>query len=92
MIFLIGFIFNGLCNLPERGDTQQHSVRKEGRCILTFKVLLLGAADFVCGGFAHRLADRRAGHAVLRCCDPIRDRLARHRFCFSLSSFSGKLM
>lgn len=55
-------------------------LEKPGRCILTFKVLLLGAADFVCGGFAHSFADRRAGHAVLRCCDTIRDRLSRHRF------------
>lgn len=39
----------------------------------------------MCGGFAHSLADSRAGHAVLRRCDTIRDRLARHCFCFSLS-------
>lgn len=51
--------------------------------ILTVKVFLLGSAHFMCGGFAHSLADRRPGHAVLRCCDPIRDRLARHRFYFS---------
>lgn len=53
--------------------------------ILTFKVFLLRTADFMCGGFAHSLADSRPGHAVLRRCDTIRDRLARHCFCFSLS-------
>lgn len=76
-----------LCYPPwARRDTGRRSER-EGGCILTFKVLLLGAADFMCCGFAHSLADRRAGHAVLCCCDTIRDGLARHCFGFSLKRF-----
>lgn len=53
--------------------------------LLTVKVLLLRSAHFMRGGFAHSLADSRPGHAVLSCCDPIRDRLARHRTDFFLS-------
>lgn len=52
--------------------------------LLTVKVLLLRSAHFMRGGFAHSLADSRPGHAVLSCCDPIRDRLARHRTDFFL--------
>lgn len=52
--------------------------------ILTVKVFLLGSAHFMCGGFAHSLADGRPGHAVLGCCNPIRDRLARHPFDLSI--------
>lgn len=50
------------------------------RDVLTVEVFLLGSADFMRGGFTHSLADGRASHAVLSRCDPIRDRLARHRF------------
>jgi len=46
-------------------------------------VFLLGPADFVCGGFAHGLADGRPGHAVLGRCDPIRDGLPRHLSVFT---------
>lgn len=53
--------------------------------ILTVKVFFLGSTDFMRGGFAHSLADSRAGHAVLSCCDPIRDRLSRHLSLLSLS-------
>ncbi|MED6253887.1 hypothetical protein ATANTOWER_006757 [Ataeniobius toweri] len=56
--------------------------------ILTVQVLLLRSAHFMCGGFAHCLTDSRPSHAVLRRGDPIRDRLARHRCCFSLSSIT----
>ena len=41
-------------------------------------MFLLGSADFVRRGLAGRLADGRAGHAVLRSGDPVRKSLARH--------------
>lgn len=41
-------------------------------------MLLLGRADFVRRGLAHRFADGRAGHAVVRGGDAVRQRLSRH--------------
>lgn len=70
--------------LKKRTDTRGGEWCVEGG-LLTVKVLLLRSAHFMRGGFAHSLADSRPGHAVLSCCDPIRDRLARHRTDFFLS-------
>lgn len=44
----------------------------------TVKVFLLGSADFMRRGLADGFADGRAGHAVLRGGDPVRQRLSRH--------------
>lgn len=41
-------------------------------------MFLLGSADFMRRGLADGFADGRAGHAVLRGGDPVRQRLSRH--------------
>lgn len=69
--------------VKKRTDTRGGEWCVEGG-LLTVKVLLLRSAHFMRGGFAHSLADSWPGHAVLSCCDPIRDRLARHRTDFFL--------
>lgn len=66
----------GVRGLLHRITAANAAGTEQGTGVLTVQVLLLGPAHFVGGGLAHRLADGRAGHTVLRRGDAIRDRLA----------------